>query len=121
MRLVTDHDVAGGYVDALQEAESVTVDRAVDLFGERVPDTEIIAYAEEHDMVVFTGDQRFLYDDESGESPPPPIAADCGVIFYRQTRFLRRETSSRRSSRSPTIIRTTALFENTSPDERERE
>lgn len=87
MRLVTDHDVAGGYVDALQEAESVTVDRAVDLFGERVPDTEIIAYAEEHDMVVFTGDQRFLYDDESGESPPPPIAADCGVIFYRQDRL----------------------------------
>lgn len=84
MKILADHDVAGSYVEALQDAEGVTVDRAVDLFGERVPDTEIIAYAEEHDMVVFTGDQRFLYDDEADETPPPLIDAACGVVFYRQ-------------------------------------
>lgn len=84
MRILSDHDVAGSYVDALGVAEGVTVDRAVDLFGEKVPDTDIIVYAEEHEMVVFTGDQRFLHDDDSDETPPPKIDADCGVIFYKQ-------------------------------------
>ena len=87
MKVLSDNDVAEGYVRALRSTEGITVDRVVDRFGERVPDSELIAYAEEHDRVVFTGDQRFLYDDESGETPPPRIDdADCGVIFYRQDR-----------------------------------
>ena len=84
MKVLSDNDVAEGYVRALRSTEEITVDRVVDRFGERVPDSELIAYAEEHDRVVFTGDQRFLYD-ESGETPPR-IDADCGVIFYRQDR-----------------------------------
>ena len=86
MKILSDNDVAEGYVQTLRSTEGITVDRVVDRFGERVPDSELIAYAEEHDRVVFTGDQRFLYDDESGETPPPRIDADCSVIFYRQDR-----------------------------------
>jgi hypothetical protein len=86
VKVLSDNDVAEGYVRALRSTEGITVDRVVDRFGERVPDSELIAYAEEHDRVVFTGDQRFLYDDESGETPPPRIDADCSVIFYRQDR-----------------------------------
>ena len=85
MKILSDNDVAEGYVRALRSTEEIPADRVVDRFGERVPDSELIAYAEEHDRVVFTDDQRFLYD-ESGETPPPRIDADYDVIFYRQDR-----------------------------------
>jgi len=56
VKILSDNDVAEGYVRALRSTEGITVDRVVDRFGERVPDSELIAYAEEHDRVVFTGD-----------------------------------------------------------------
>jgi hypothetical protein len=56
----------------------------VEALGPDADDTDIIAYAEANDWVVFTDGRRFLIDDE-GENPSgEPIDADCGVLFYTQ-------------------------------------
>lgn len=84
MRLLCDPNIDHGYLDAFRRAEGITVARVEDILSMDASDPEIIAYAEEHDWVVFTSDQLFLYDDETGEPPYPRLPADCGVIFYNQ-------------------------------------
>ena len=84
MRLLCDPNIDHGYLDALRRAEGITVTRVEDVLLMDASDKEIIAYAEEHDCVVFTSDQLFLYDDETGDPPYPRLPADCGVIFYNQ-------------------------------------
>ena len=87
MRLLCYQHVPPAYINALNSAEGFTAVRTVDVGGldDRSPDTAIIAYAEEHDWVVFTGDQRFLLDDEGDDPSYETIDADCGVIIYKQT------------------------------------
>jgi hypothetical protein len=84
VRLLCDPNIDHGYLDALRRAEGITVTRVEDVLLMDASDKEIIAYAEEHDCVVFTSDQLFLYDDETGDPPYPRLPADCGVIFYNQ-------------------------------------
>ena len=86
MRLLCDHHVPPKFLTALRSIEviTVTMPSEVEALGPDADDTDIIAYAEEHDWVVFTDDRRFLIDDE-GENPSgEPIDADCGVLFYTQ-------------------------------------
>jgi predicted nuclease of predicted toxin-antitoxin system len=84
VRVLCDRHVDDQYVTALQYAEGITARTVGDELSEDADDTEIIAHAETHEWVVLTADQRFLYDDESDEIPPPRIEAECGVIYYVQ-------------------------------------
>jgi hypothetical protein len=86
VRLLCDHHVPPKFLTALRSIEviTVTMPSEVEALGPDADDTDIIAYAEEHDWVVFTDDRRFLIDDEGENSSGEPIDADCGVIFYTQ-------------------------------------
>ena len=84
MRLLCDPNIDHGYLEAFRRAEGITVMNVETVLSADASDPEIIVYAEEHDWVVFTSDQLFLYHDETGEPPYPRLPADCGVIFYNQ-------------------------------------
>lgn len=88
MRILCDHHVPPKYLNALRSIEeaTVTAPAEIEALGPDADDTKIIAYAEEHDWVVFTGDEYFLIDDEGEDPSFDPIDADCGVISYVQTK-----------------------------------
>lgn len=87
MRLLCDRHVPPRYIDTFCRADWLTVTQVSEHLPIDADDSEIIAHAEAHDWVVFTGDKRFLMDDESDETHERHrLEPDCGLIFYDQRR-----------------------------------
>jgi hypothetical protein len=82
VRLLCDHNVAQSYVNTFARTEWITMIEKEDVLPIDSIDPVVIDYAERHDWVVFTSDERFLRDDESEEGRV--IDADCGVVIYHQ-------------------------------------
>jgi len=86
VRVLCDNNVAPKYANALRGSDRLQFALSREVLSPEATDPEIIAYAEEHDWVILTGDKRFLIDDEDEDSSGDRLDADCGVIFYNQDR-----------------------------------
>lgn len=86
MRVLCDNNVAPKYASALRESDYLEFAESSNKLSPETTDPEIIAYAEEHEWVILTGDKRFLIDDEDETSSGDRLDADCGVIYYAQDR-----------------------------------
>lgn len=85
MRILCDQNVARKYVEALERTDDVTVNTVEEVLEHDARDTEIAAYAERNDWVVFTNDDDFfvaggehgllLYDQLDDPSPGNVVTA----------------------------------------------
>ena len=73
MRILCDQNVPQKYVDALTDADNITVATVREVLAADAPDREIAAYAAEKDWVILTNDSDFFTD--SGE---------FGLLVYSQ-------------------------------------
>jgi uncharacterized protein YaiI (UPF0178 family) len=73
MRLLCDQNVAVKYVLAFNREEGFVVATVADTLCPEVSDDKIVAYAAEHDWVVFTSDSEFFEH-----------AVQCGILVYNQ-------------------------------------
>jgi hypothetical protein len=83
VRILCDRNVAQSYVNTFDRTDWITVIKKGSVLPIDSKDPRVIAYAEEHDWVVFTSDEKFLIDESREE--PREIDADCGVVIYHQS------------------------------------
>lgn len=73
MRVLCDQNVPRKYLDALADADGITATTVAAVLRHDAADTEIAAYAETNDWVVFTNDDDFYLD-----------SGNHGLLFYSQ-------------------------------------
>jgi len=73
MRILCDQNVPAKYVDAFQSTDSLIVTTVKDALQHDATDTEIAAYAEQNQWVVFTNDDDFFI-----------AGGDHGLLLYDQ-------------------------------------
>ena len=73
MRLLCDQNVPNKYFEAFDAADNLTVTTVATVLRHDATDAEIVAYAEEHDWVVFTNDDDFFV-----------VGGDHGLLLYDQ-------------------------------------
>lgn len=85
MRILCDQNVPAKYVDALESTDDFTVATVEDVLQHDATDSEIAAYAEKNQWVVFTNDDDFfvaggehgllLYDQLEDPNPGDVVQA----------------------------------------------
>ncbi|PSP43531.1 hypothetical protein BRC68_06705 [Halobacteriales archaeon QH_6_64_20] len=74
MRILCDQNVDRQYTETFRRTDWITVVTVADVLSHDAPDTEVSAYAQDHEWVVFTEDDDYLAIDD-----------DRGVVLYRPT------------------------------------
>jgi len=73
MRILCDQNVPNKYIEAFKTSNNITAATVANVLQHDATDTEIVAYAEQNNWVVFTNDDDFFV-----------VGGDHGLLLYDQ-------------------------------------